>query len=70
MNGKVLLRIDGIIKKDEGDYICLVKLGIDFYKLKEEFVDFYVSVSDGKMINCINVGKKKYVLYIFYIVFL
>lgn len=70
MNGKVLLKIDCVIKIDEGDYICLVKLGIDFYKLKEEFVDFYVSVSDGKMINCINVGKKEYILYIFYIVFL
>lgn len=58
VNGKASLRIDGTTKKDEGDYTCLAKSGTDPHKSKEESVDFHVSVSDGKIINCSNVEKK------------
>lgn len=58
VNGKASLRIDGTTKKDEGDYTCLAKSGTDPHKLKEESVDFHVSVSDGKMTNCIMWGKR------------
>lgn len=58
VNGKASLRIDGTTKKDEGDYTCLAKSGSDPHKSKEESVDFHVSVSDGKIINCSNVEKK------------
>lgn len=68
VNGKASLRIDGTTKKDEGDYTCLAKSGTDSHKLKEESVDFHVSVSDGKMTKCTNVGKKEHIPYIFYTV--
>lgn len=59
VNGKASLRIDGTTKKDEGDYTCLAKSGTDPHKSKEESVDFHVSVSDGKIINCSNVEKNQ-----------
>lgn len=59
VNGKASLRIDGTTKKDEGDYTCLAKSGSDPHKSKEESVDFHVSVSDGKIINCSNVEKNQ-----------
>lgn len=70
VNGKASLRIDGTTKKDEGDYTCLAKSGTDPHKSKEESVDFHVSVSDGKMINCSNVGKKPNISLAVYILFL
>lgn len=57
VNGKASLRIDGTTKKDEGDYTCLAKSGTDPHKLKEESVDFHVSVSDAELPSFENVPQ-------------